>query len=475
MAINNVNTTSKEKSYKFLKNQSSILRTVSTNNITINGVNVIVAKPKVGDIMCVTRYKNNSDVLLPAEEQKVIWIDGLSIEPKQLSTEFEPVGICVVVNGDKAIVRYKEEFSANWIGARRYVIMNFNDITLTPSPITIKINNRNKGQFPNGTDTGSSLSKEQFVMMLNSWITNNSLTNYFSAQYENNSVIINTLSSVNTIELVTNSGVKVQLSDITNNHTEYISITQYGNNGFNYNTDKFDLPYNPFICSAAAYDILNGNNTNFDTTDNVQSINKLVNKNSFETKSYCQFLRNNFVDYNDYLNSLTIKYPCGAGSLSDNTKSGKDNTYKLANYTFINSNSEQKPLYPAAYLASNINVNGPNLTTGNWWIPSLDEMTQILSNITYGTTSWTTKPDIVNSVIEKVNNGIEEINKGNNEEINIWSALHPLGKNVSYNKWLPIKDVSSYLMFYNSYNSTIGSSPISFHDSNVMPITIYDI
>ena len=122
MAINNVNTTSEEKSYKFLKNQSSILRTVSTNNITINGVNVIVDKPKVGDIMCVTRYKGDDDTLLSADKQKVIWLDGLSIVPEQLSTEFEPVGICVVVNGDKAIVRYKEEFSAGWIAAERYAI-----------------------------------------------------------------------------------------------------------------------------------------------------------------------------------------------------------------------------------------------------------------------------------------------------------------------------------------------------------------
>ena len=37
------------------------------------------------------------------------------IEPKQLSKEFEPVGICLVVKGNKALVRYKEEKSfRNW-------------------------------------------------------------------------------------------------------------------------------------------------------------------------------------------------------------------------------------------------------------------------------------------------------------------------------------------------------------------------
>ena len=107
MAINKVNTTDDEKDYNFLKNQSSIIRTVSTNNVNMHGVNTVVSKPKVGDIMCVTRYKNNSDVLLPAEEQKVVWIDGLSIEPLQLSVELEPVGICVVINKNNAIVKSK--------------------------------------------------------------------------------------------------------------------------------------------------------------------------------------------------------------------------------------------------------------------------------------------------------------------------------------------------------------------------------
>ena len=83
MAISIVNNTTSEQHFKFLPNQSSILLNSDTNNVTINGVNVFVNKPKKGDIMCV---KNG----------KVIWIDGLSINPALLSTEFEPVGICVV-------------------------------------------------------------------------------------------------------------------------------------------------------------------------------------------------------------------------------------------------------------------------------------------------------------------------------------------------------------------------------------------
>ena len=114
MAINKVNTTAEEKSFNFLTNQSTILRTADTNNITVNGVNVIVEKPKVGDVMCVTKYKNDSGTLLDADKQKVIWIDGLSINPDYLSEEYEPVGICLVVKGNKALVKYKRTESHVW-------------------------------------------------------------------------------------------------------------------------------------------------------------------------------------------------------------------------------------------------------------------------------------------------------------------------------------------------------------------------
>ena len=63
MAIIKVNNTSEESSVNFLTNQSSILYTSDTNKITVNGVNVFVDKPKVGDIMCVTRYTDEGGAL----------------------------------------------------------------------------------------------------------------------------------------------------------------------------------------------------------------------------------------------------------------------------------------------------------------------------------------------------------------------------------------------------------------------------
>ena len=107
MSINRVNTTVQEQNFTFLKNESSILHTTDTNKITINGVNVIVNKPKRGDLMFI---KNNN---------KVIWIDGLSITPEQLPQDYIPVGICLSVNGNKALVRYYKEELYSWAAVER--------------------------------------------------------------------------------------------------------------------------------------------------------------------------------------------------------------------------------------------------------------------------------------------------------------------------------------------------------------------
>ena len=146
MSINKVNTTVEEQSFKFLTNQSSILHTVETNNITVNGVNVIVEKPKRGDVMCITHYERDG-VLLDADKQKVVWIDGLSINPKQLSQEYEPVGICLVVKGNKVIVRYREEKSLYWADTQRFELPN-SSIMNDGAEHTLKIT-LNKVENPN--------------------------------------------------------------------------------------------------------------------------------------------------------------------------------------------------------------------------------------------------------------------------------------------------------------------------------------
>ena len=173
MAINVVNTSGGGANLNFLTNQSSIVRTADMNSITVNGVNVIVDKPKVGDIMCVTRYTDESGTLLPADSQKVIWIDGLSINPAQLSQKLEPVGICLVVKGNKAMVRYREEKSFRWSAGERWELPN-SSIMNDGAEHTLKITlDRVENPTSLVLTSADTTSRKAFVDKLNAWFLAN--------------------------------------------------------------------------------------------------------------------------------------------------------------------------------------------------------------------------------------------------------------------------------------------------------------
>ena len=310
MAIIKVNDISEENSVRFLTNQSSILHRTDVNSITTNGVNVIVDKPKKGDVMCVTRYTNESGSLLPADDQEVVWIDGLSINPAQLSQHLETVGICVAINGNKAMVKYKT-----------------NDLS----------------------------TNRQF-------------------------------SSTNSIAF--NDGD--------------FELTCYFNNGF-YNTLQ-PVPKLAGCCKAMFYyQAQKASAKPSAPMDNIFQIpgrNLMpLRKQDFEdtSNSNCQILRDNFDSYDEYLESMMIKYPCAKGNVGK-IPSGKDITYKYASQ-----------LFPLLNWAANISVNGPNLGAGNWWIPSMAEMAQIMHDITYGVPNGYGVPDFWDS--SNIDNNTDIVNR----------------------------------------------------------------
>lgn len=147
-------------------------------------------------------------------------------------------------------------------------------------------------------------------------------------------------------------------------------------------------------CYGIAYDYWykNGGAPVIQTGGNgVNSFFIPISKNAFETNSKCQILRDTYGTYYKYLDSLMIKYPCGNGLVSE-IPSGKENTYILAN----------SGVSPAATWVASINVDAPNLSAGNWWIPSVAELVQMTYDITNDTSFWLEYPDIINKVLFKL-------------------------------------------------------------------------
>ena len=472
MAINKVNTTAEEKSFNFLTNQSTILRTADTNNITVNGVNVIVEKPKVGDVMCVTKYKNDSGTLLDADQQKVIWIDGLSINPDYLSEEYEPVGICLVVKGNNAIVRYRQEKGTRWSAGERWELPNssiMNDGAEHSLKITLNdVENPNPFVYTAST-------RAEFVEKLNAWFLAND-KNYSAELVElntdlpavdttddkdgdsyRNRVIVNARFTENAWNTINIEGIGAGTRAI-GKHIKAVNW-YYKNNGFTTN-------YYAGCCRANYYDFIQ--KWQKAPTKPMTDINivtgsifskypaRLVD---FTDNPNCQILRDNFANYDEYFNSMMVKYPCGAGGSITESHSGKENTYKLANCTFLdNATGEQSPLYLAANWAASISLNAPKLGKGNWWLPSSAEITEIMRDITYGTSFWAANPDIINRVLAKLTS---ISNSG-------WSML-----SASTLRWTSSRSDQNSAYYYNGYYGYLNSLTFCT-DTIVAPITLYE-
>ena len=460
MAINKVKTTEEEQSFKFLSNQSSILRTVDTNNITVNGVNVIVDKPKRGDIMCIAHIN---------DKNKIVWIDGLSINLKQLSIYYEAIGICLSVKGNKALVRYREERDMRWLAADYWVLRS------TPGPglsqtadVTIDgVKSFNKFTYSIGLNDEAEKRREKFRDQLNAWFRANDFSDYI-AQLENpDTLVVYGLSTESSWKGTFGIGGMSFYSFRDTREAPPLQCIK----GYYLNNDFFNH-HTGGCCRAKFYDYITANQVA--PTGPMNSINSVPNssapaplskmpatKDDFDSNDNCKFLRDHFANYDEYLESWMVKFPCGRGGTITEFPCGKENTYILSGYTIDNHPTyypAKIPLYPAANWAASISFNHPKLSRGNWWLPSSAEITEIMRDITYNTSFWDSKPDIINRVLKKLTS---IPNSG-------WSML-----DANKKRWTSSQYNNETAYFSDATNGILSYGPL-YREYSVAPITIYE-
>ena len=515
MAINSVKTIAEEQSFKFLTNQSSILRTVDANSIIYNGVNIILDKPKVGDVMCITKYKDAEGNLLDANQQKVIWIDGKTIDSIQLLSTglYEIVGVCLSVKGNKATIKYKNNIACNKFSAAARIRVYFESylnnqlykIILTLPGTQFDGTNQNTFDF-------SSNNIQSVITAFNQFFLDN--MNYTAGPYTmeeyNGYAILNCVYNDNN-DVEKNTKVKFTIKDTSPvktiyapNYTLYpfgISDHYYLNNSFKY--PKSNNLVNGAACKARYFDYMQVKNdanatidnpiTSFAPATDMTSIDYVtansagkqfwygsaaVTKPEFESNEHCQVLRDNFVNYDKYLDSKMIKSPCNAGGVIKEFNSGKENTYKLVQYTFLNWDSNpanensmhSQLLFPSiSSITEGINVNASGLTAGNWWLPSAAEMVEIMKDITYDTSFWNSKPDSINSTIKRINDTAIR-NVGDTPVISFDYI------DAKHNYWT--SNIWGYgnIYYYYGFCGILGTDASVSKKSNfyLLPITVYE-
>ena len=403
---------------------------------------------------------------------QVVWIDGLSINPEQLSSEIEPVGICLKIKGNKALVRYREEKEFMWSSAvNRLELPNLsimNDGVEHSLKITI-----NFDENPN-TFVYTASTRAEFVEKLNAWFLAND-TNYSAELVE----LDTDLPAVDTSDVKDGDSYRNRIIvnarfDLDNFDYNYIDIEEIGEGigavgkhikavDWYYINNGFTRSFYGGCCRAKYYDYYSKYGFYPSPSQVIKSINwpetDVINLNAFTNSKNCQILRDNFANYDEYIDSLMVKLPCGKGGVITEFPSGKENTYKLADCTFLdNATGKQEILYPAANWAASVDINAPKLGKGNWWLPSAAEMVEIMYDITYDTSFWETKPDIINRVLAKLTS---ISNSG-------WSML-----SASTNRWTSSM-YSQYRVYYCSEASGLLADDRCYYGYTVAPITLYE-
>ena len=434
MAFNIVQTQQEADKFTYKKNQSTVLYTIDTKNINIHGCNVITKTPTAGDVLCVTqRYKQNSDssgwTLLPPQSQDIVWVKGDTVNRDVWPTEtigdikirsIEPVGICYKVRDRKAYVLYGQEVKAPNEMALTKAYRFKADIKAIPSSMSnvhIKVDD----VFDEAFDIYRETNLRQFCISVQAHLAQ--IGGEVSCQYigpheydplgtdgfytGNNGIMVLNVKQWNIPNITMYiDGTNITLVDYTcrdvwddiasheaqyfhKNNGTYFEIT---NNMSPQNTSNFDLFYE--------YVRISGRTLSAQPSSPIDTSNIPINESTWNTAN-AKIYRDAYGSYKKYVESCMMNLYWGISGATLNR--GHKHTQMLAKARYIDpDDGEVKPLYLAPYLCNNVSINAIGLEAGQWWMPSIGELSELFSG-----TIESNNIDMINSMLNKL--GFTEI------------------------------------------------------------------
>lgn len=476
MTFNKVETQAQAAAFNFLKDQSTVLHTTESNDVNINGVNVITATPTKGDVLCITRKMSDSSLLGP-DKQDIVWVKGMTINFAEFPDDiYEPIGIVYKVRGRVAYVRYRTEVNRRYSYCDRFDITGeaMTDSNTHAVDIVAKDGETEILRITNASFSTASVST--FTTWLASQLASVSGNTQVSAEYVGPNDADGTDYTggdgrcVVSIKLTTYQWTSIAIYN-TGTTTELLSalrsvvrdIPANSSNVRNNGGIKYwgGCNFNKFL----DYYSVNGETPTSDITTIINT-NYPVKRTDFENNPFCVLLRQNYATYEDYIHANMLAWPIGPRSNSAiglYADKGAEYTNILAKATYKDpaNGRANTPLYgPAHYCATEVGANHTLLVPGKWWLPSAGDIIDLMEDVTFGTNAWSENPDIVNQVLMKLNQNTTDETKGF-----CFSML-----NASTYRWTSTRYNQSSAYFYCNYDGTIGGYYL-YNSYTVSPIT----
>ena len=480
MTFNKVTTQADAAKFSFLKDQSTVLHTTESNDVNINGVNVITQTPTRGDVLCITRKMSNGALLGP-DQQDIVWIKGLTVNYAEFPDDiYEPVGIVYKVRGRTAYVRYRTEVSRFYSECDRFDISGsaMTDGNKHAVDIIATYNNNTLVKLTNVSF--STTSTKDFAAWLASQFASVSGNTEVSAEYvgpndydgsdytgTDGRCVVNIRFRTNGVWgdiKIYNTGTTISLLTASRSIARDIPANSSNVRKSGKNIHWGGCNYNKFL----DYYSVNGYTPTSNIT-NVRSFNdNPVKRTDFENNTYCALLRETYGTYENYIaEAEMLKWPIGPrtdSSMGMYAERGAEFTEILSKATYKDPSNGRAntPLYgPAHYCFSEIGANHTSLVPGKWHLPSSAEMFELMQGITYGTNAWSSNPDIIHQVMYKLNDNTYDASKG--FRFSLLSA--------STYRWTSTRCNQDYAYLYSGYYGFIGSYHFCYSFS-VSPITL---
>lgn len=479
MTFNKVETQTQAANFNFLKNQSTVLHTTESNDVNINGVNVITATPTKGDVLCVTRKMSNGSLLGP-DKQDIVWVKGMTINFEQFPFDiYEPVGIVYKVRGRVAYVRYRTVVNRRHSECDRFDITgdamtdgNSHAVDIVAKDGPSEILRITYAYF-------SSTSVRSFTTWLAAKLAAVSGNTRVSAEYvgpndadgteyagdDGRCVVSIKLDGTSRSQsfYIYDAGTETEfeLLSASRSIARDIPACQYNvrNNGAV--TTWGGCNFNRYL----DYNSVNGANQNSDITTIING-GTPVNRNVFWHNSHCKFLIEHYVTYENYIRDNMLRWPIGPRSNSAiglYCDKGAEYTNLLAKATYKDpaNGLANTPLYGTAHYCATVGANHTLLVPGKWWLPSAGDMMDLMEDVTYGTDAWSENPDIVNQVLMKLNHNTSDETKGFR-----FSMLSASG-----DQWTFMRVSTDRAYCYNGGDGTITPTDFFSYSLPVSPIT----
>lgn len=345
-----------------LTTESGVNLIESSNEVVVDGANVIVGNPKVGDIL----------VLDESNKKRYIALD--TYKAAVFPAAWTIVGVVAHRQGNKVIVVHKSNALKKWSDVFRWYLSGS---TMTDGASHTQGFTFNSVSVSVTWDT-STLSA--FAAALNSAISGqdfggHTLHAVYDADEDKVFLIHDTYTTFK----------EPTMSGITFNRyigTEIEAVSSiYGKNnvGGEYKGINF-----------ARYKAALKNNTSptFNPTTPISSLGTYPLSYASYASDIGAYARNIYGEgedaYDAYLADYMVRYPSQRGVIKESMRSGKENTYSLIGKTYVAADNTEKALYPAAEYVAAVGYNADGLEVGNWYLPSMHEIIAIWSKLTYG-------------------------------------------------------------------------------------------